>query len=89
LLEPNGAIKTRATYSIYTDSGGFIPSFIANRISLMGITRLFAAVRKQVQDPKYAVSIPEGARVPTGFGVANGKNDEARITNKETSKKPE
>jgi hypothetical protein len=89
LLEPNGAIKTRATYSIYTDSGGFIPSFIANRISLMGITRLFAAVRKQVQDPKYAVSIPEGARVPTGFGLANGKNDEARITHQETSKKPE
>jgi len=86
LLEPDGPIKTRATYSVYTDTGGFIPSFIANRVSLTGITRLFAAVRKQVQDPKYAVSIPEGARLPTGFGVANGKNDEAH---KETSKKPE
>ena len=86
LLEPDGPIKTRATYSVYTDTGGFIPSFIANRVSLTGITRLFAAVRKQVQDPKYAVSIPEGARVPTGFGLANGKNDEAH---KETSKKPE
>src|SRR5262249_35423792 len=89
LLEPDGAVKTRATYLIYTDTGGLIPSFIANRVSLTGITKLFAAVRKQVKDPKYAVSISEGARLPTEFGVANGKNNEARITNKETSKKPE
>jgi Polyketide cyclase / dehydrase and lipid transport len=67
LLEPDGAIKTRATYSVYTDTGGFIPYFIANRISLTGITKLFAAVRKQVKDPKYAVSIPEDARLPTGL----------------------
>jgi Polyketide cyclase / dehydrase and lipid transport len=73
LLEPNGAIKTRATYSIYTDTGGFIPSFIANRISLTGITKLFAAVRKQVKDPRYAVSPPEGARVQTGFGEATSE----------------
>jgi hypothetical protein len=52
LLEPDGATKTRATYFIYTDTGGFIPSFIANRISVTGITKLFAAVRKQVKDPK-------------------------------------
>jgi hypothetical protein len=90
LLEPDGAIKTRATYSIYTDTGGFIPSFIANRISLTGITKLFAAVRKQVKDPRYAVSIPEGARLPTGFGTTiNGKNDQTRVTNDERSKKPE
>ena len=82
LLEPDGAIKTRATYSIYTDSGGFIPSFLANRISLTGITKLFAAVRKQVKDPKYAVSIPERARLPTGLETTTGKNDER-------SKKPE
>jgi hypothetical protein len=53
LLEPDGANKTRATYSIYTDSGGAIPAFIANKISEIGIRKLFAAVRKQVQDPKY------------------------------------
>jgi hypothetical protein len=76
LLEPDGAIKTRATYFIYTDTGGFIPSFIANRISLTGITKLFAALRKQVKDPRYAVSIPESARLPSGFGATtNGKND--------------
>ena len=55
LLEPEGIAKTRATYSIYTDTGGFIPSLIANHVSLTGIKRLFAALRKQVKDPKYAV----------------------------------
>jgi len=58
LLEPDGQAKTRATYSIYTDSGGFLPSFIANRVSLTGIKRLFAAIRNQVKDPKYAAASP-------------------------------
>jgi len=53
LLEPDGAAKTRATYSVYTDTGGAVPVFIANRVSQIGIGRLFAAVRKQVKDPKY------------------------------------
>jgi hypothetical protein len=55
LLEPDGTNKTRATYSIYTDTGGLIPAFVANRASQIGIGRLFQAVRKQVKDPKYAV----------------------------------
>ena len=55
LLEPEGITKTRATYSIYTDTGGYIPSLIANHVSLTGIKRLFAAIRKQVKDPRYAV----------------------------------
>lgn len=54
LLEPDGAIKTRATYSIYTDTGGMIPAFIANSASRVGISKLFEAVRKQVKNPKYA-----------------------------------
>ena len=45
---------TRATYTIYTDSGGMIPSFIKNPGSQVGIRKLFAAIRKQVRDPKYA-----------------------------------
>jgi hypothetical protein len=55
LLEPNGEIKTRATYSIYTDTGGMIPAFIANGASRVGICKLFEAVRKQVKNPKYAL----------------------------------
>jgi hypothetical protein len=58
LLEPDGAIKTRATYYIYSDNGGALPSFIANHVSVTGISRLFAAVRKQVKDPKYATAVP-------------------------------
>ena len=88
LLEPEGTIKTRATYFIYTDTGGFIPSFIANRVSLTGITKLFAAVRKQVQDPKYAVSMPGGAGPSVGE-TSDGKNGQARIATDERSKKPE
>jgi hypothetical protein len=54
LLEPTGPNSTRATYTIYTDSGGMIPSFIKNPGSQIGIRKLFAAIRKQVTDPKYA-----------------------------------
>jgi Polyketide cyclase / dehydrase and lipid transport len=56
LLEPEDATKTRATYTIYTDTGGAIPAFIANTASRIAIGRLFAAVRKQVKDPKYSPS---------------------------------
>lgn len=55
VLQPDGPVKTRATYSVYTDTGGLIPVFIANHASRMGITKLFEAIRKQVKNPKYAV----------------------------------
>jgi polyketide cyclase/dehydrase/lipid transport protein len=54
LLEPASANKTRATYSIYTDSGGKLPAFIANAASEIGIRKIFTAVRKQVKNPRYA-----------------------------------
>jgi ribosome-associated toxin RatA of RatAB toxin-antitoxin module len=54
LLEPTGPNTTRASYVIYTDSGGIIPTFIKNTGSQIGIRKLFAAIRKQVRDPKYA-----------------------------------
>jgi hypothetical protein len=54
LLEPAGPNKTHATYTIYTDSGGMIPTFIKNTGSQIGIRKLFAAIRKQALDPKYA-----------------------------------
>jgi hypothetical protein len=54
LLQPDGTLRTRATYSVFTDVGGLIPAFLANYASLSGISRLFEAVRKQVKDPKYA-----------------------------------
>ena len=54
LLEPLDENKTRATYSLDTDNGGKIPAFIGNPASELGIRKLFAAVRKQVKDPKYS-----------------------------------
>ena len=56
LLEPDGAAKTRATYSVYTDIGGLVPAFLANHASKTGIVRLFEALRQQVKDPKYAAT---------------------------------
>ena len=53
LLDPDGTKKTRATYSVYTDTGGVIPSLIANHFSERAIEKVFAAVRKQVKEPKY------------------------------------
>jgi Polyketide cyclase / dehydrase and lipid transport len=54
LLEPIGPDHTRATYMVYTDSGGLIPKFIKEAGSQTGIRKLFAAIRKQVANPKYA-----------------------------------
>lgn len=54
LLEPMGPNATRATYSVYTDSGGVIPAFIKNTGSQIGIRKIFTAIRKQVRDAKYA-----------------------------------
>ena len=55
LLEPAepAGDATQATYQIYTDSGGVLPTFIANRASQLTIPRLFGAIRKQVRDSKY------------------------------------
>jgi hypothetical protein len=55
---------------------------------LTGITKLFAAVRKQVKDPRYAVSMPGGER-PSAEKTSDGKNEQARMTTNEKSKKPE
>ena len=53
LLEPTREGKTRATYSIFTDSGISGPALLHNTISTTGISKLFAAVRKQAKNPKY------------------------------------
>lgn len=56
LLEPEGTNKTRATYSVYTDTAGLIPAIIANRASQVAISRLFVAIRKQVKNSKYSAA---------------------------------
>lgn len=54
LLEPLGPNATRATYSVYTDSGGAIPAFIKKTGSQIAIRKIFTAIRNQVRDSKYA-----------------------------------
>jgi putative transposase len=56
LLEPLGPNTTRATYSVYTDSGGLIPAFIRNTGGQVAIRKIFTAIRNQVKDPKYATA---------------------------------
>ncbi len=56
LLEPDGAGATRATYSIFTDSGGTLPPFIANNGSRIAIRKVFEAIRKRVKDPQFAAA---------------------------------
>src|SRR5437870_2391441 len=65
LLEPTGANRTYATYSVYTDTGGLIPAFIANHFSLTGIGEGFAAVRKQVKEPKYSAALKSATKSPS------------------------
>ncbi len=57
LLEPQGPKATRATYTIYTDSGGAVPPMIANSGGKVAIRKIFDAIRKQVREPKYAAGI--------------------------------
>jgi len=61
LLEPDGPTKTRATYSIYSETGGAVPAFIANHASLTAIKKLYEAIRRQVKEPKYAAAAPASA----------------------------
>jgi Polyketide cyclase / dehydrase and lipid transport len=56
LLEPTGKGTTRATYNIYSDTGGAIPAFLANGGCRVAIRKIFAAVRKEALDPKYGLS---------------------------------
>jgi len=54
LLEPeDGGRRTRATYHIYSDSGGSLPISITNAASRSAIPKLFESIRKQAQLPKY------------------------------------
>ena len=54
LLEPeNGGAATRATYTLFTDAGGSVPSFVVNQANKRSLGDLFAAVRKAAAEPKY------------------------------------
>lgn len=55
LLEPAGdGHQTKATYRIYSDSGGTLPAMIVNAVTKTAIPKLFDSIRKQAKLPKYA-----------------------------------
>ena len=57
LLEPTSdGRQTRATYCIYSDSGGSLPTYIVNAASKTAIPKLFEAIRKQAQLKKYSAA---------------------------------
>ena len=47
-LDPiDGGKRTRATYYLYTNPGGSIPSWVANKANTMALPDLFEAIRKR------------------------------------------
>lgn len=52
-LEPTADGKTRATYTVFCDFAGSIPTMILNRANRTAIPKLFEAVRKQAKLEKY------------------------------------
>ena len=55
--------KTRMTYYLYTDPGGMVPSFLANKANTVAVPDVFKAVEKrshlkQYQDPPKAKIVP-------------------------------
>lgn len=54
-LEPvDGGKKTKATYYLFTDPGGSLPTWIANKANSSAIPDIFVQLRKLAKDPKYA-----------------------------------
>jgi len=53
LMEPMAGGKTRATYTIFSDSGGGIPTMLLNKANKTAIPKLFEAIRKQAKLEQY------------------------------------
>jgi len=49
----DGGKRTKVTYYLFTDPGGMIPAFIANRANTQAIPAMFEAVGKQSKLPRY------------------------------------
>lgn len=58
LLEEDGPNKTRATYYLFTDPGGSLPSFIVNSANTTAIPDLFKAIEGQAKGPRYRQTRP-------------------------------
>jgi len=53
-LEPiDDGARTRATYLLYTDPGGSLPTFLINKANSSTIPDIYEALRKHSQDDRY------------------------------------
>lgn len=67
LLEEDGPDKTRATYYLFTDPGGSLPTFVVNSANTTAIPGLFKAIEEQARGPRYRKARP---KLPTDENVA-------------------
>jgi hypothetical protein len=58
LEEKDGGAKTKATYYVYTNPGGSIPTFLANMANTQAVPELFRAVSKASKDARYRATKP-------------------------------
>jgi hypothetical protein len=54
LAPGNGGRETQATYTVFSDCGGSIPSMIFNATGKSAVAKVFAALRSQAKLAKYA-----------------------------------
>ncbi len=60
LLEDDASGKrTKATYYVYTNPGGAIPTFVINMANAQAVPELYRAVAKAVKKPEYKKTKPE------------------------------
>jgi hypothetical protein len=58
-LEPvDGGARTRATYQLFTDPGGSLPGFVADRANREALPGVLQAVRRAAADPRYREPAP-------------------------------
>lgn len=50
----DGGTRTRATYWLFTDPGGSLPTWVINKANSSAIPDVFAALREHSRDEKYA-----------------------------------
>ncbi|MBF0118268.1 MAG: hypothetical protein HQK79_05485 [Desulfobacterales bacterium] len=54
LLEPlEDGKKTKITYYVWTNPGGSIPDFIANKANTVALPKLMKAIQERIKNPKY------------------------------------
>ena len=62
--DESGPTATRATYCLFTDPGGALPTFIVNQANTVAIRKVFSAVIGATADPRYTMSsapLPEAS----------------------------